>query len=312
VFDAHELDPLDVADDCDPHAASLRPRSRRVPPRPMASVRAPDLTGRAAKADRARWIEVLGRVGLVAKGVSYALVGYLALRLALGTGGGATSRQGALATIATHGWGQTLLILLALGFAAYALWRFAETIWPEGDDDGLWKRTGERAGTFGRGLIYAGLTYSALKIAFGSGAGESQNAKAHRATAEALSWDYGTWIVGIAGACVLGAGIYNAYRGATKRFTKRWNVRAIGQTARQWGERAGVVGLLARGVVFGLIGVFVIKAAVDYDPKDAIGLDGALQKLANQTYGEWLLGLTAAGLVAYAVFCFAESRYRRV
>jgi hypothetical protein len=263
------------------------------------------------KTDRARWIEILGRVGLVAKGASYALVGYLALRLAFGAGGTATSRQGALATIATHGWGQALLVALALGFAAYALWRFAETIWPRGDD-GFWKKTGKRAGAFGRGAIYAGLTYSALKIAFGSGGGQSQNAKAHKATAEVLSWNLGTWIVGIAGACILGAGLYNAYRGLAKKFAKRWNVKGMGDSARRWGERSGVVGLLARAVVFGLIGVFAIKAALDYDPKDAIGLDGALQKLAHQTYGEWLLGLTAAGLVAYAIFCFAEARYREV
>jgi hypothetical protein len=264
-----------------------------------------------AKVDRARWIEILGRVGLVAKGVSYALVGYLALRLAFGAGGTATSRQGALATIASTGWGKALLIALALGFAAYALWRFAETIWPQGDD-GFLKKTGKRLGTLGRGLIYAGLTYSAFKIAFGSSGQQSQNAKAHKATAEVLSWNHGTWLVGAAGACVLAAGLYNAYRGLTKKFTKRWNVRAMGEGARRWGERAGVAGLLARGVVFGLIGVFVIKAALEYNPKDAIGLDGALQKLANQTYGEWLLGLTAAGLIAYAIFCFAESRYRRV
>jgi hypothetical protein len=74
----------------------------------------------------------------------------------------------------------------------------------------------------------------------------------------------------------------------------------------------GVVGLLARAIVFCLIGAFVIKAAVDYNPRNAIGLDGALQKLANESYGSWLLGLTAAGLVAYAVFCLVEARYREL
>ena len=81
---------------------------------------------------------------------------------------------------------------------------------------------------------------------------------------------------------------------------------------RRSAERVGVAGLLARGVVFGLIGAFVVKAAIDYDPREAIGLDGALQKLAHQTYGEWLLGLTAIGLLAYAIFCLVEARYRRV
>jgi hypothetical protein len=69
---------------------------------------------------------------------------------------------------------------------------------------------------------------------------------------------------------------------------------------------------MSRGVVFGLIGVFVIKAAADYNPQDAIGLDGALQKLARASYGPWLLGLTAAGLVCYAVYCLVDARYRDV
>ena len=276
----------------------------------MASVGVPDLPGVAART-RHDWISVFGRIGLVAKGVSYALVGLLALEVALGQGGRATSRQGALATIAGHSWGKVLLVTLAIGFAAYALWRLAETIWPSGDD-GFLKRTAKRIGTLARAAIYAGLTYSALKIAFGSGGGKSQNAKAHQATAQVLSWDNGKWIVVVAGGALVAAGLYNAYRGLTRKFTKHWDTARMSATARRWCERIGLVGLVARAIVFGLIGAFMIKAAVEYDPREAIGLDGALQKLANQAYGSWLLGLTAAGLVAYALFCFIEARYREV
>jgi hypothetical protein len=276
----------------------------------MASVGAPDLPGAAAQ-NRHDWISVFGRVGLVAKGVSYALVGFLAVEVALGKGGRATSRQGALATIAGHSWGKVLLVTLAIGFAAYALWRLAETIWPSGDDRFL-ERTAKRIGTLARAAIYAGLTYSALKIAFGSGGQESQNAKAHQATAQVLSWDNGKWILGVAGGAVVAAGLYNAYRGLTSKFTKHWDTARMSATARRWGERIGLVGLVARAIVFGLVGAFMIKAAIEYDPREAIGLDGALQKLANQAYGSWLLGLTAAGLVAYALFCFSEARYREV
>jgi len=276
----------------------------------MASVGVPDLPGVAAR-NRHDWISVFGRVGLVAKGVSYALVGFLALEVALGKGGRATSRQGALATVAGHSWGKVLLVTLAIGFAAYALWRLAETIWPSGDD-GFLKRTAKRIGTLARAAIYAGLTYSALKIAFGSGGGKSQNAKAHQATAQVLSWDNGKWIVVVAGGALVAAGLYNAYRGLTTKFTKQWDTARMSATARRWCERIGLVGLVARAIVFCLIGAFMIKAAVEYDPREAIGLDGALQKLANQAYGSWLLGLTAAGLVAYALFCFIEARYREV
>ena len=81
---------------------------------------------------------------------------------------------------------------------------------------------------------------------------------------------------------------------------------------RTWGGRAGVLGHVARFVVFGLIGVFVLKAAIDYKPKDAIGLDGALQKLVHASYGPFLLGLTAAGLVAYGIYCLVDARLRDV
>jgi hypothetical protein len=81
---------------------------------------------------------------------------------------------------------------------------------------------------------------------------------------------------------------------------------------RKWAGWIGSVGHVARGVVFGLIGVFVIKAAVDYKPKDAIGIDGALRKLVDAPYGPWLLGLVAAGLLAYGVYCAFDARYRDV
>src|SRR4051812_10279447 len=187
----------------------------------MTSVGAPDLPGAAAR-NRRDWMPVLGRVGLVAKGASYALVAFLALQVALGEGGRATSRSGALATIAGETWGKLLLVAMAIGFAAYALWRLAETIWPSGDDEFL-KRSAKRIGTLGRAAIYAGLTYGALKLAFGSSHEESQNQKAHHATAQVLSWQGGRWIVGVAGCALIAVGLYNGYRGLAKKFTKRWD-----------------------------------------------------------------------------------------
>jgi phosphate/sulfate permease len=74
----------------------------------------------------------------------------------------------------------------------------------------------------------------------------------------------------------------------------------------------GVAGHVARGAVFGLVGVFLAKAAIEYDPNEAVGIDGALAKLVQQPYGPWLLGLVAAGLIAYAVYCLVEARYRRI
>jgi hypothetical protein len=246
----------------------------------------------------------------VAKGVSFAIVGVLALQLALGKGGKSTSREGALATLGQHSFGQWLLFALAAGFAAYALWRLAQAFFERDEEDHkLW---GKRIGYLARAAIYAALAYSAVKIATGETETQSQNERARRATAEVLSWPAGRWIVGLAGLCVIGAGIYNGYRGLSCKFAERWNTGEMSAAVQRWATRIGVVGLLARLVVFGLIGAFAVKAAFEYDPKETIGLDGALQKLAHTTYGPWLLGLTAAGLLAYAAYCFADARYRRV
>jgi hypothetical protein len=256
------------------------------------------------------WYEALARVGLVAKGVSYGLVGVLAIGVAAGIGGEATSRQGALKQLAGSAFGAVLLVLLALGFAAYALWRFVQAAaTSDGDEQKKW---GKRAGYVGRGLIYASLAFSAAKILAGAGGGQSQNAKAHKTTATVFSWPAGTYLVGIAGAVVIGVGLWNLYRGLTRKFEDKWRRGAMSGTARLWAGRAGVVGHIARAIVFALIGIFAIQAAAHYNPRDAVGLDGALQKLAHQSYGPYLLGVTAAGLVAYAIFCFADARYRDV
>jgi hypothetical protein len=287
---------------------SARSDARRAVEHPAHEARTKARQGRG-------WYAVLARLGLVAKGASFILVGALAIKLALGHGGKATSRQGALQSLAEHSFGKIVLAALAAGFAAYALWRFVQAFAEQedpsdGEAEGEAKKWGKRAGYVGRGLIYAGLAWTATKLIAGAGAGASQNQQAHKTAGEVLSWPAGTWIVGLAGACILGAGFWNVYRAVTKKFEDRW--RGGSWMARKWGARIGVAGHLARGVVFGLIGIFVIRAAIDYNPKDAIGLDGALQKLVNAPYGPWALGATAVGLIAYGLFCFVDAAYRDV
>jgi hypothetical protein len=243
------------------------------------------------------WQEPLARVGLCAKGVSYALVGALAIGVAAGVGGKSTSRSGALESLAGSTFGKIVLVLLFAGFGAYALWRLVQA-WQ--DDE--W---GKRLGHLGRAAIYVALTYSTARILAGAGE-QSQNAKAHKATAVVLQWPAGRELVIAAGVVAIGAGLWNLYRGISKKFEDKWRDHS------RLGSLAGVVGHVARFVVFALIGVFAIRAAAQFDPKEAVGLDGALQKLAQASYGSALLALTAAGLLAYAVFCVFDARYRDV
>jgi hypothetical protein len=246
----------------------------------------------------ADWEQPLARAGLVAKGCVYAIVGVLAFELAVGAGGAATSNQGALQHLAGSGAGTVLLVLLAIGLAAYALWRFIQA-WHADE----WAK---RLGYAARGVVYAGITYSAVRILAGSHHQQSQNGKAHKATAVVLSWPGGPVLVGIAGGVLIGVGLWQLYSGISTRFEDKW------RGSHDVGRIVGIVGHVARFVVFALMGAFAIKAAAQYDPQAAIGLDGALQKLARSSYGPFLLGITAAGLIAYGVFCLFDARYRDV
>ncbi|MBA2474718.1 MAG: DUF1206 domain-containing protein [Actinobacteria bacterium] len=267
------------------------------------------MAGQAERTAQSPWVERGARLGFVAKGLLYALVGILAIEIPLGLGGKTTDRQGALRTVAAKPFGEVLLLALALGLAGYALWRLVQAFLDRDDEGSGLKGLAKRAGYLARGVLYGGLSVLAVSIVVGAGSGGSSE---QEETARVLDWPLGRWIVGAAGLGFLAAAGFNGYRAVSQKFRDDLREQQIDSAARPWVTVVGVVGHAARGVVFGLIGLFLVRAAYRYDSKEAIGLDGALRKLAQASYGSWLLGLVAAGLVAYALFCFVQARYRRL
>lgn len=275
----------------------------------------PSAAGEAKRAARGPWVERLGRAGLLAQGVSYGLVGVLALLLALGQGGEAESREGALRTLAGSAAGLAVLGALAFGFAGYAIWRLAQAIFDRDGEGTDGKGLAKRASRAGKAVIYGALLVTTVQILLdgrssssGGGGGTSEDS----ATAGVLAWPAGQWIVLGVGLAILGVAGYQFYRAFSEKFMDDMETGRLGAAGETAVEAIGVVGLVARGVVFGLVGAFLVKAALEYDPDEAIGLDGALAKLASASYGSLLLGLTAGGLVAYGLFCVVQARYRRI
>jgi Domain of Unknown Function (DUF1206) len=261
-----------------------------------------------SKVGQSTAFEALARAGFVARAVIYGTIGILAIKVALGAGGKTASQTGALKTIAHQPFGKVLLILVAIGLAGYALWRFIHVLighGPEKSDDKF-----ERLAALGSGVTYALICAIAVSILLGSGSSSSGSPK--KPTAGVLGWPAGTWIVGLAGVVLCGVALYQLYRGLTQDFLKDSKTEEMSPAVRKWITWIGTFGHLARTVVFGLVGIFLIKAAVEYDPNKAVGLDGALAKLANHSYGEWLLGIVAAGLIAFAIYSLSDARYRRI
>ncbi len=274
-----------------------------------AAQRAGAATQRAAEGN---WVDGAARYGLVAKGVSYGLVGVLALLLAVGEGGQAASREGALEVFAGETYGKVVLVALAFGFIAYGVWRLVQAVFDRDDEGTGAKGIAKRVGNVSRAVIYGALAWAAFALLDGTGNDESQTGEARRATAQVFDLPAGRWLVGLGGLILIGVGIFNGYRGVTQKFEEKWKSGEMSDVERHWGPRLSSLGLLARFVVFSLIGTFLVKAAYEYDSKEAIGLDGALRKIVDASYGPVLLGIVAAGLLCYALFCFFEARYRRV
>jgi hypothetical protein len=255
------------------------------------------------------WVERLGRAGLVAKGVLYGIVGVLALAIPLNLGGKATDRHGALRTVAAQPLGEVLLVVLGIGFAGYAVWRFAQAFLDRGHEGEGPKALAKRVSYLARGLLYAASAFVALALVGGLGSGGSNE---QEETAKVLDLPLGRWIVLAVGLAFLAAGLYNLYRSVTGRFRKHLREYEMGNPEHGWTIVVGVAGHAARAVVFGLIGAFLVKASVEYEAEEAIGIDGALRKLAQQPYGDVLLGAVAVGLIAYGVYCLVQARYREV
>lgn len=259
----------------------------------------------ARDASRSVWAARLARLGFIARGALYITVGALALLAAFGLGGELTSNRGALSHLAAQPFGGFLLGLVALGLAGYALWQFACAALGTSDpSDSPIKRVGHAF----TGLVHASLSVAAFHMLAGTGNADSNQQQAW--TARLLAEPFGAVVIGAAGVAVIGLGLYQFYQAVTAKFLEKLAHYEMSPREERATTIAGRVGHAARGVVFGLMGAFLIQAAAEADPSQVRGLDGALLEIARADAGPILLALVATGLIAFGAFCLMMARYR--
>lgn len=266
--------------------------------------------GAAEQAAKSPALERVARLGLAVRGVLYLLVAALALRVATGHDERA-DKEGALQAVLRQPLGKLGLAVLAAGFAGYALWRFTEAVTGPPDETDRRKAALKRLGYAARGLLYAFFCASAVRLIIWSNRNDpSENVPDW--TGRVLEWPGGRLLVMGVGAAIVGGGLYVGWRGLAKKFRKRLDTHQMSRAERWWTVRLGTIGMAARMVVAVLIGMLLIFAAAHHDPGEAVGIDGALKRLAATSMGPGLLTAVAAGLAAYGVYSLAEARYRRV
>ena len=262
---------------------------------------------RAADSPAMVW---LARAGLVARGVMYVLIGWIALQIAFGNSSQQADRTGALRLIGKSGPGSIVLWLLVIGFTGLALWRLSQAIWGAPGADG--RKATKRLGALARTVLYGFLAFGVLKYALGLGAPQSSNSQSQDLTATAMKYPGGQVIVALAGLALIAAGAAQAYSYWRKKFLRDLRMGSASATTRRTVTRLGQVGGVARGVVFITAGIFLVVAAVDAQPSQAKGIDSSLRTLASTPAGPWLLGLVAAGLIVFGVFSCCQARWAAV
>jgi hypothetical protein len=265
---------------------------------------------RGAASAHGSTIEKLARLGYAANGVVYLLIGWLAVRAAAGAGGETTDSVGALRYVVRQSYGDVLLGAVAIGLAGYALWRFVQCFMdPDREGSGL-NGLAMRAGYFISGLTRVALAWAAVAMLAGRGGGS--HATAQRETATLMSAPAGRILVAVVGVGLLVAGVSEFFRAHNRDFMRHLALSRLQASARAWVRRAGQLGHSALGVVFSVMGVFLLLAAARADPRQARGPGEALQALGQQPYGRYSLALVGAGLLAYGLFQFLVARYRRI
>jgi Domain of Unknown Function (DUF1206) len=268
--------------------------------------------GGTERVDRKPAFRGLVRIGFVARGVTYGIVGGLAVALAVGAGtdGVAPNQQGALALIAKGAVGRVALVLIAAGLLAYAVWKLTQAVvghGPEGGGSGkAWDRTANAAA----GLVYVAFFLVALRVLIGSG-GSSSREPSHVA-AGVLGWPGGAVLVAIAGVALLAISGYQINDALKGGFADENKTRSMGAAEQRTFMLFGQIGICARALAFALVGYFLIRTAIAYDPRKTVALDGALARLRHEALGPELVGVVAAGLLVFAVFSLFEARYRQL
>jgi Domain of Unknown Function (DUF1206) len=273
----------------------------------MHSVSATSTKRSARRAAHSPAAHLLARAGLIARGVIYLLVGWVAVLVAVGRSSREADQQGALQLLASKPYGLVSLWLLAVGFAAYALWRLSEAAFGvTGEPNGA----GPRLASLGRAVIYAGLAYLTFTVI--SGTQRSQSRRQQDVTATVMQHAYGRWLVGLAGLAIVVIGLILVGQGARRRFMKYLRTGQMSPRTRRVVGLLGMIGTIARGLVFALAGALVIDAAVTHRASESGGIDKALLTLRNQPLGEFLMLLAALGLVIFGLYGLCEARWRRV
>ena len=259
------------------------------------------------------WTERIARIGYFAKGVVYFCVGLFSAMAGFSGRARASDSREAIETIGEQPFGQVLLGALAAGLICFVIWRLIEGILAPGDHRSGFKAITARVRALFSAAVYSGIALAAIRgLMGGSSGGGGGDSTARDSTAKLMATPYGSWSVILLGIGLIGYGLYQWLRVYRGSYQRKLSLSTLSPEQHEWVLRICGFGLSARGLIFGIIGVFLVQAGMQSDPGEARGLSGALNSLRATEYGPSLFAVVALGLAAYGVYCGVKARYGRL
>ncbi|TBN58339.1 DUF1206 domain-containing protein [Glaciihabitans arcticus] len=265
----------------------------------------PTMKNAARSSRNSTALNVAARAGFAVNGAVNAVIGIIAIGIAV-SGGGSADQSGAFGAIASNPGGLVALWVMAVALGALGLWYLIAAFFVTEQDTK--KRVAAIVVSAGKGIAYLALAAAAVSFATGGGSDSSEQSTSFTATLMASPG--GIILIVLIGLVFCGIGAYMVHKGATKGFEE--DLVMPGGTAGKGVRVLGMFGYIARGIALFIVGVLFIVAAFTVDPEKATGLDGALKALAALPFGQVLLALVGLGFIAYGAYSVARAKLARL
>ncbi len=256
-------------------------------------------------------IYIIARLGFIAKGLVYSMVGLLALQASIGMGGQPANTQQALEEFISQPFGSVLLIGCVVGLFAYALWKFLQSFIDPENRGRSPKVILLRIADFFVGILYLSFSYAAWQIFRGLSTSDSSQ-KSEVWVGKILELPYGNWLVLLCAIIIAITGCYQFYSAYVASFDYSFDTQNMSKSERTTLRRLGQIGITAWGIVYGMIAILFYQAAITYNAKQAGGVDEALNALRDQPFGIWILRITAVGMLIYGFYLLILSYYHKI
>lgn len=268
----------------------------------------------STKEDLSHGVELAARIGYAAKGFVYATIGVLALMTVFGYAGGRlTGTEGAIESLRSQPFGQILLWAIGIGLIGYVVWRLTEAVMDPEHNGSDAKGILKRVGFFIVAVSYTSLAVFTIRAAMGSSSsGDGGSNSTQQSTQTIMQYDWGLYLIGLVGLVFIGIAFYQGYRAYTAKFLKKWKTGQMNSESVKWATIVSQVGIAARALAFLLIGWFFLQAAIQADPSEAQGLEGALRTFREQPYGTVWLAAVGFGFVCYGAYCAINARFKHI